>query len=147
MISRRRVLAAATAAAVTAVSGCAGTTEGSGDDGGATIEETSDVQMIDSQFQPRNIHVDAGTTVTWTNEDSVEHTVTSASDNWSNDTSVSGGEQTTHTFETSGVYDVYCSIHGSSDLSGMSMKIGVGDATIESPLGGDGGGDGGGGAY
>lgn len=146
MISRRRVLAAVTAAAITAASGCTGSTGESGDDEGATIEETSDVQMTDSQFQPRNIQIDAGTTVTWTNEDSVEHTVTSASDNWSKDTSVPGGEQTTHTFEDSGVYDVYCSIHGSSDLSGMSMKVGVGDATIESPLGG-GETDGGGGYY
>lgn len=98
---------------------------------------------MSSQFDPRNIQVDVGATVTWTNEDSFEHTVTSASDNWSKDTRVPGGEQTTHTFEESGVYDVYCTIHGSANLTGMSMKVGVGGATIESPLGGseqDGGG-------
>lgn len=141
MVYRRRFLAASATAAVTGVAGCAGST------GGGSIKETPDVMMTGSQFQPRNIHVDTGTTVTWTNEDGFQHTLTSASDNWDKDTTVPAGGQTTHTFENSGVYDAYCSIHGSSDLSGMSMKIGVGDATIESPLGGGGGDDGGGGYY
>lgn len=105
--------------------------------------------MTGSQFEPRNIHVDAGTTVTWTNDDGYEHTVTSASDNWSFDERVPGGESVDHSFEKSGVYDVYCTIHGSADLSGMSMKVGVGDATIQNPLGGANGNNGqdGGGAY
>jgi plastocyanin len=103
--------------------------------------------MTGNQFQPRNIDVDAGTSVTWTNDDSSEHTVTSASDKWSFDESVPGGESVEHTFEESGVYDVYCTIHGSADLSGMSMKVGVGDASIESPLGDGGSGDDDGGGY
>ncbi|MFB6086330.1 MAG: hypothetical protein ABEJ84_05940 [Halodesulfurarchaeum sp.] len=48
-----------------------------------------------------------------------------------------------HTFEESGVYEAYCSYHGSASLSGMSMKIAVGDATIEDPLGESSDGDGG----
>lgn len=106
--------------------------------------------MRDSQFQPRNVHVATGTTVTWTNEDGVEHTVTSASNDWNLDATVPGGESADYTFEESGVYDVYCTIHGGPDLSGMSMKVGVGDATIENPLGGssgDSGDDRGGGYY
>ena len=80
--------------------------------------------------------------MTWTNEDDTTHTVTSASDNWTQDTEVDGGGQTTHTFEQDGVYDCYCRFHGSTDLSRTSMKVAVGDATIESPLGGGGqGGD------
>lgn len=143
MMERRRFLTAAASAAVATISGCTGGSDGGGGES-ASVEETSEVSLTGSQFQPRNIHVDAGTTVTWTNDDSFDHTVTSASDNWSKDTNVAGGEQTTHTFEESGVYDVYCTIHGSSDLSRMSMKVGVGDATIESPLGGGGDNDGGG---
>jgi len=136
MISRRQILVTT----ATAVAGCAG---GAGGQGAG--QETSDVSMTDSQFRPRNIHVDTETTVTWTNEDSRAHTVTSASDNWSKDTTVAPGEETTHTFGDSGVYDVYCTYHGSSELTGMSMKVGVGDATIENPVGGDDGD--GGGAY
>lgn len=117
----------------------------SGSTGGGTVEETSEVAMVDQQFQPRNVHVDAGTTVTWSNEDDTTHTVTSASDNWEFDERVPGGGSVERAFEESGVYDVYCTLHGTPDLSGMSMKVGVGDASIEEPLAsGDGGG---GGAY
>lgn len=144
-MNRRTYLTTTAAVAIPMIAGCTGgsgstdgDTEGSGD-----VVETTDVSMVGSQFDPRNIHIDIGATVTWTNEDSTAHTVTSASDNWSFDTEVSGGGTAEYTFEESGVYDVYCRFHGSSDLSGMSMKVGVGDATIQSPLGGseeDGGG-------
>lgn len=140
---RRQFLTGTATLATAFVAGCAG---GGGDGGGdSAVKQTSDVTMENSQFQPRNIAVDAGTTVTWTNEDSTSHTVTSASDNWSKDVEVAGGKTATHAFEESGVYDVYCRFHGSPDLSGMSMKIAVGGATIQRPLGDDG--DGGSGAY
>lgn len=139
---RRQFIATSASVALPVAAGCLDSSSGGG---GASVEETSNVSMTGSQFRPRNIHVDAGTAVTWANQDSTRHTVTSASDNWSFDETVSGGGSLEHTFDESGVYDVYCRLHGSSDLSGMSMKIGVGDATIESPVGGGDGG--GGGAY
>lgn len=137
--NRRQVLESAGLGLSGLLAGCAG---GSGS--GPTVEQTTDVAMVDTQFDPRNVAVDAGATVTWTNEDGSDHTVTAASDNWNMDETVAGGGNASHTFEDSGVYEVYCRLHGSADLSGMSMKIGVGDATIEDPLGGGGGG---GGAY
>lgn len=124
------------------MAGCSGD-GGDGDDGGTDpVVETSEVGMVSSQFDPRNIHVDEGATVTWTNQDGHQHTVTAASDNWENDATVAAGGETTQTFAESGVYDVYCTFHGSADLTGMSMKIGVGDATIQNPLGGATGGGG-----
>lgn len=90
--------------------------------------------MVNFQFDPRNVHVPDGATVTWINRDSSGHTVTNASGNWSKDTNVSGGGQTQHTFMGSDVYDVYCRFHGSANLTGMSMKISVGDARIQDPL-------------
>lgn len=141
-MKRRNVLEAASAIAAGLLAGCTGGGDGGGDGGedgggdGSNVEETANIAMVGSQFDPRNARVDAGTTVTWTNEDSAGHTVTSASDNWDFDATVDGGGEATYTFEDSGVYDVYCRFHGSADLTGMSMKIAVGDATIESPLGG-----------
>lgn len=129
-MKRRTFLATVGSTSTLVVTGCAGS-------GNSAVEETADVVMSDSQFDPRNIHADAGSTVTWTNEDETRHTVTAASDNWTKDSDVDGGEETTHTFEESGVYDVYCTVHGDADLSGMSMKVGIGDATIGSPLGSD----------
>lgn len=153
-MERRRFLTTTATLVVPLVAGCTGSGGGGGGGGGgdgggggsASIEETSSVTMANNQFDPRNIKVETGSTVTWTNEDDFEHTVTSASNNWQKDTQVGGGGETSHTFDEGDVYDVFCSIHGSADLSGMSMKIGVGDATIGSPLGGGGSdGDGGGG--
>lgn len=141
MPKRRAVLNGIASGGIVLLAGCSG---GSQSGGSASVEETSSVSMTGAQFDPRNIHVDTGTEVTWTNDDSDEHTVTSASDNWSKDATVPAGEQTTHTFQESGVYEVYCRYHGSADLSGMSMKVGVGDASIDDPLGGGGGGGGGG---
>ncbi|MFB6281296.1 MAG: plastocyanin/azurin family copper-binding protein [Haloferacaceae archaeon] len=146
---RRRTLIRAAAGALALAAGCSGSGGGgetTAGGGGATVVETTSVSMVDTQFDPRNVRVEAGAEVTWTNEDEGGHTVTAASDNWSLDVEVAGGERTSHAFAESGVYDVYCRFHGSPDLSGMSMKVAVGDATIEDPLtgGGDGGGEGGG---
>ncbi|MDZ7849836.1 MAG: plastocyanin/azurin family copper-binding protein [Halodesulfurarchaeum sp.] len=142
MTHRREFLRTAVAGGLVLVAGCAG---GGSDTGNGTTETgPATVSMTDSQFDPRNIEVDAGTTVTWTNDSGMDHTVTSASTNWEKDTVVASGEETTHTFEESGVYEVYCAYHGSADLSGMSMKVGVGDATIEEPLGESSDDDGGG---
>lgn len=145
----RRTLLHIGAAGTLGLAGCIGTSGSGGPSNGRQgVEDTSQVSMTGSQFQPRNIHVDVGTTVTWTNDDTTEHTVTSASDNWNLDKSVPGGESVEHTFEEDGIYDVYCTLHGNRDLTGMSMKVGVGDAMIETPLGsGDGSGDGGDGGY
>lgn len=132
-IGRRQFLGVVAVTTIPVVSGCSSS---SGGNNGPEIVSTTAVSMSGSQFDPRNIEVDAGATVTWTNDDGHPHTVTSATDNWSKGTEVAGGETTTHTFDDSGVYDVYCRFHGSADLSGMSMKVGVGDATIEEPLGG-----------
>ena len=114
------------------------TDDGSGDGGGEVT-----VEMGGSAFDPRNLEIEVGTTVVWANQDSFGHTVTSASDNWSLDREVSGGGSTSFTFDAEGVYDVYCRFHGGEDLSGMSMKVAAGAATIENPLGSGSGDDGG----
>jgi len=130
---RRQYLAAAAGLVSASIAGCSG----GGNGNGSPDVETNEVSMTGSQFDPRNIQVAAGATVTWSNEDSTAHTVTAASDNWTFDTEVSGGGTAEFTFEDAGVYDVYCRFHGAADLSGMSMKIAVGDATIAAPLGSD----------
>ncbi|SEW21248.1 cupredoxin domain-containing protein [Natrinema salifodinae] len=134
---RRWVLRLTGGTVAAALAGCTG-------GGEPSIERTTAVTMADAQFDPRNAAVETGATVTWTNEDDTAHTVTSASDDWTKDAEVAAGEETTHTFEADGVYDVYCRFDGDADLSGMSMKVGVGDAAIEDPLGDD---DGSGGGY
>ena len=80
-----------------------------------------------NQFQPVTLSVSAGTTVTWTNTGSVEHTVTddpseavNAADAslpsgvpaWDSGP-VNGGQTFSHTFTTPGTYKYFCIPHES----------------------------------
>ena len=68
----------------------------------------AEVSLIDFTFTPANITVEAGTTVVWTNMDSVAHTVTS--DIFSSG-SMEAGESYNFSFEEEGVYEYTCSFH------------------------------------
>lgn len=129
--TRRAVLRAAATGVGLALAGC-------GDDGGPgstptpdpTPTETVTVRMFDSSFTPDELSIEPRTRVVWENRDGYAHTVTAASDNWSFDVEVPADGTTSHTFESEGLYDVYCRFHGGASLTGMSMRIAVGDATI-----------------
>ncbi|MFB6141180.1 MAG: hypothetical protein ABEJ26_12190 [Halosimplex sp.] len=108
--------------------------------GRPTVASTSSVQMHSSQFHPRNVEVDVGTTVTWANDadsgegEPITYLLRSTS-GWDFQADVSEDEEATYTFEDPGVYGLYAQGVGSADLTGMSMKIGVGES-IDDPLGG-----------
>ena len=68
-------------------------------------------------FNPSTLTVKAGTTVTWTNEDSAAHNIVSDSGAFSSD-SIPKGNTYSHTFDTAGTYDYHCGIHPS-----MKAKI------------------------
>ena len=53
----------------------------------------------------------AGTTVTWINKDAVPHTVTSLSGSELDSGTMNQGATYSHTFNSSGTYDYYCTIH------------------------------------
>jgi plastocyanin len=61
-------------------------------------------------FGPQTLTVSAGTTVTWTNDDSVTHTVTAADGSF-NSGNLKPGDQFTYTFSAPGTYSYHCSIH------------------------------------
>lgn len=77
----------------------------------------TEVRLDDFAFAPANIVIDVGTTVTWTNYDSVEHTVTS--DEGDELESERLGEDGTflHTFDTPGEYYYHCKPH--SNMQGL----------------------------
>lgn len=109
--------------------------------GRAEVTRTTEVEIQSPQFSPRNIRISPGDTVTWTNTENPEsqtamaHRIQNASNNWSMEEVIEPEAETTYTFEEQGVYDAFCGIHGSSDMSGESMRIGVG-TSIDDPLGG-----------
>jgi len=82
------------------------TTEGSLADS-ATVT----VEIKDFAFNPATITIKKGTTVTWTNQDSAPHTVTSESGNELDSPTLSKGQSYSHTFNEVGTFSYYCTIH------------------------------------
>jgi len=82
-----------------------------------TISPGSSVPSNGKFFVPETLTVSKGTTVTWTNEDTTLHTVTSGSPEAGNsgtefDSSyLAAGKTFQHPFNTAGTFDYYCTLH------------------------------------
>lgn len=68
------------------------------------------VSLIDVTYQPSVLEIAAGSTVRWTNDDPVVHTVT-ARDGSFNSGVMRAGDEFSLVFETPGSYDYFCAIH------------------------------------
>jgi plastocyanin len=79
---------------------------------GAASGETVTVTIADIAFDPPEIDVTAGTTVTWINEDQVPHTATALDGSFDTGTLDEGVEGSV-TFDTPGTFDYRCNIHPS----------------------------------
>ena len=80
----------------------------------AAAAATDKVTIANFAFSPADITVKAGTTVTWTNNDSVAHTVTET-DGQTGPASgdIGSGSAYTFTFSKAGTYHYHCAIHPS----------------------------------
>ena len=118
MPSARTRLIAATLALGVVVAACGGdgdTEEQGASDTGVTIELLA--------FTPAELEVDAGTTVTWTNEDPGAHTVTSGAveqgasgvttspDGRFDSGNIAGDDSYEQTFDEAGTYEYFCALH------------------------------------
>jgi len=84
----------------------------SSNSGSSTPVATNQVSIINTSFNPSTITVSPGTTVTWTNNDSTTHTVTS-NDNSFGSNQLSPGNTFQSTFNNTGTFSYHCSIHSS----------------------------------
>jgi plastocyanin len=67
--------------------------------------------LVDNfRFAPAAMTVAAGATVTWTNHDDVPHNIVSTEKTFASPV-LDTDEQFSHTFETAGTYQYYCSLH------------------------------------
>jgi plastocyanin len=117
MRPRTPVLLSALAALAVAGAGCGGD-----DDSGSANTDTAATEATIKTFmyEPDPIEVDAGTTVTWTNEDDILHTVTStkAPAGAEFDERLDGAGTTAEvSFDEPGTYDYICSVHDGMDGS------------------------------
>jgi plastocyanin len=86
---------------------------------GETAQAEVQVQMINTSFDPKEITVQAGTKVTWTNNDSTAHTVTAGTrgnpSGLFDSGNVAPGETFSFVFDTPGTYSYYCTYHQGMD--------------------------------
>ena len=81
------------------------------DDTGETNAGGPQVIMKDIKFNPASLKAKAGQTVTWTNDDSVGHDVTSDGFNSGGAGNIEPGKTFTHKFAKAGTYKYVCSVH------------------------------------
>jgi plastocyanin len=106
---RKFFLLQALAAAAVFAAGCGGA------GGSSEPVATTEVQMVKSyRFDPKVIEIEAGDTVTWTNEDNFTHTVEV---DGQADQKVEQGESFSIAFDTPGTYHYFCTLH-SKDMDG-----------------------------
>jgi plastocyanin len=115
------VTGAAAANATNATGTTTGATTGGG--GGATTSVSivpGSSSLTDTAYQPNPVQVSVGDTVTWTNDDTQPHTVTSGQNGQPDgrfDSSpnfnplMTPGQTFEHTFTEAGQYPYYCALH------------------------------------
>ena len=68
------------------------------------------VEIRDYDYLPRNLTIDAGSTVTWTNYDDAPHTATERGDEWDTDR-LGKNESAFVRFDEPGKFGYYCTYH------------------------------------
>lgn len=133
--ARRPLLPALTAALVLALAGCGGDDTGVADtpqadapsasapaapDDGAATEPAAggDAVLVQGfRFQPSELTVASGATVTWANEDDIRHTATSGTPEAPDGTFAvvldGKGTQGSFTFADAGTHAYFCEVHNS----------------------------------
>lgn len=99
---------------------------------GATAQEAADVEVVDVAFEPSDVTIEAGGTVTWTQTGSLPHTVTADDGSFDSHPDCSGGSDCmasgdtfSQTFDEPGTYAYYCRIHGGPGGTGMAGTVTV----------------------
>jgi plastocyanin len=108
MTLNRLLLPVAVLAVTVVAAGCGGT-------GSTAPVATTAVSMAKSyRFDPKTIEIDAGQTVTWTNNDNFTHTVKV---DGMDDHKVGRGDSVSIRFDKAGTYGYVCTLH-SKDMDG-----------------------------
>jgi plastocyanin len=92
---------------------------------GATGPAPVVVNLVDSKFEPEAVVALVNATVTFSNKDSVKHDVTANDFSWNSTGGpggLAGGAKYEHVFREPGVYDYFCTLHGSA-YKGMWGRV------------------------
>jgi len=75
-----------------------------------TPPAANSVSIVNMSFSPAALTVTVGTTVTWTNNDNMTHTVTSDTSAFDSG-NLTVGSKFTKVFSVAGTYEYHCTIH------------------------------------
>lgn len=104
---RFRTILPATLLAAGLLAGCGGGEDDGGGGTGAEPIATAEVAVVDNDFDPAAVVVEAGTTVTWTWEGDNPHDV--RGDGFASEIQTSG--EFRHTFDEPGDFAYRCTVH------------------------------------
>ena len=120
----RLVCAAGTAACLLALPGCGSDKEGyasvpglGGKEFDGPARTSVRIKMKDIEFQPRQVKLERGATVTWTNRDQVAHDITQGNRVYNEFTSgnIEPGQTYRHIFDEPGEVRYRCTIHANME--------------------------------
>ncbi|MEA2452746.1 MAG: hypothetical protein QOG04_1456 [Actinomycetota bacterium] len=99
--------------------------------------------MKDNFFGREVTHVPVGQAVLFRNDGNSPHNATSVDGSWSTEKTtgtlpVQPGERVSLTIDEPGVYEYFCTFHGSADGNGMTAVLVVGDVAYNPASGGEG---------
>jgi amicyanin len=75
-----------------------------------TTPQNAEVKIDNFTFAPQSMTIKAGTTVTWTNEDDIPHTVVATAKAFKSKV-LDTDDKFSFTFATAGTYEYFCSLH------------------------------------
>jgi plastocyanin len=108
------VIALASLVTIVGCSSSTTTTPSTPASGTGTSTSAVAVSLKNFAFDPAQINVAVGGTVTFTNNDSTEHII--AGDGWTSG-AMAAGATFSHTFPTAGTFPIRCTIHSSMTAS------------------------------
>ena len=76
----------------------------------AAAPQNAEVKIDNFTFAPQSLTIKAGTTVTWTNEDDIPHTVVATAKAFKSKV-LDTDDKFSFTFATAGTYEYFCSLH------------------------------------
>jgi len=83
--------------------------------------QTNQIDIVDTSFNPANVQVGTGTTVTWTGRGNLAHNLTFEDGNGGRGDATSGNAS--RTFNATGTFRFRCTNHSSNFTSGMSGSV------------------------
>jgi plastocyanin len=102
----------------------------------AGAQQTHSVNVVDIAYEPQQVSVQVGDTVTWTHTGELPHTVTADDGSFDSHPAcppdcMQEGETFTHTFTSPGEVSYYCTVHGGAGGVGQAGVVVVSEAPDE----------------